>query len=119
MENRHKLSLQILGFLTALMMVLSVMLVLPQGMELTAQAISADYPVQLMNLASKDNSKVLTENGTTDNSAVVMKALGNDLSPSWRFDRVGADGNGTYFKICNAQSGRLLSPKNYNVSADS
>ena len=75
MENRHKLPLQILGFLTALMMILSVMLVLPSDMQLTAQAISSDYPVQLMNLASKDNSKVLTENGTTDNSAVVIGAI--------------------------------------------
>ncbi|MBE6876475.1 MAG: hypothetical protein E7496_07095, partial [Ruminococcus sp.] len=117
MEKRHKLSSQILGLLTALMMILSVLLVLPSGVSVPARAISTDYPVQLMNLASKNNSTVLTESGTADNSAVVMKALGNDLSPSWRFDRVGSDSKGTYFKLCNAQSGRLLSPLNYNVSA--
>lgn len=82
-----------------------------------ASAISTDYPAQLMNIATKDNSKVLTENGTSDNSALSVKALGNDLSPSWRFDRVGNDSNGTFFKIVNAQSGRLLTPLNYNASA--
>ena len=80
-------------------------------------AASVDYPVQLMNIASKNNNAVLTESGTADNSPAVMKSLGGDLSPSWRFDRVGTDGNGTYFKICNAQSGRLLTPKGYSVTA--
>lgn len=83
----------------------------------TASAISADYPAQLMNIATKDNSKVLTENGMADNSTVSVKALGNDLSPSWRFDRVGADSKGTYFKLVNAQSGRMLTPSGYNVKA--
>lgn len=80
-------------------------------------AASVDYPVQLMNIANKDASKVLTEEGVNDGAAVTVKALGNDLSPSWRFDRVGADSKGTYFKLVNAQSGRLLTPKGYNVSA--
>ena len=53
------------------------------AMTITADAASVDYPAQLMNLASKDNSAVLTENGTTDGSSVSMKALGSDLSPSW------------------------------------
>ncbi len=84
--------------------------------SLVSTAASADYPAQLMNLAVKDNSKVLTENGTADNSALSVKALGSDLSASWRFDRVGADSKGTYFKLINAQSGRMLTPKGYKVS---
>ena len=55
---------------------------------LQANAVSADYPAQLMNIASKDNSSVLTENGTKDNSTLSVKALGGDLSAAWRFDRV-------------------------------
>ena len=82
-----------------------------------AAAVSADYPMQLMNLASKDNSKVLAESGITDNSALSMTSPGSDLSPSWRFDRVGSDSNGTFFKLTNAQSGRLLTPKGYSVSS--
>lgn len=87
------------------------------GDPLEVQAASVDYPVQLMNLATKDNSKVLTENGTKDGSTLSVKALGSTLAPSWRFDRVGSDGNGTFFKICNAESGRVLTPQNYNVAA--
>ncbi len=87
------------------------------GISMPVEAVSADYPPQLMNIATMDNSKVLAENGTTDGSTLSVKALGNDLSPSWRFDRVGSDSKGTYFKLVNAQSGRLLTPVNYNVSA--
>ena len=87
------------------------------GAVLSAAAVSTDYPAQLMHLSAKDNSKVLTENGTSDGSALSLQALGSDLSASWRFDRVGKDENGTFFKLVNAQSGRLLTPRNYNVSA--
>ncbi len=87
------------------------------NISMPVEAASVDYPVQLMNIATKDNSKVLTENGTTDGSTLSVKALGSDLAPSWRFDRVGADSKGTYFKLVNAQSGRLLTPANYKVSA--
>lgn len=80
-------------------------------------AASVDYPAVLMNIAVKDNSKVLAESGTSDGSSVTAKASGSDLSQSWRFDRVGQDSKGTFFKLVNAQSGRLLTPKNYNVSA--
>ncbi|MGN0605597.1 MAG: RICIN domain-containing protein [Oscillospiraceae bacterium] len=84
---------------------------------LTVDAISTDYPMQLMNIAVKDNSKVLTENGTSDGSSLSVKALGNDLSPSWRFDMVGTDSKGTFFKLCNAESGRLLTPNGYSVKS--
>lgn len=87
------------------------------GAVLSAAAVSTDYPAQLMHLAAKDNSKVLTENGTSDGAALSLQTLGDDLSASWRFDRVGKDANGTFFKLVNAQSGRLLTPRNYNVSA--
>lgn len=86
------------------------------GTVLSAAAISTDYPAQLMHLASKDSTKVLTANGTSDGAALSLQTLGSDLSASWRFDRVGSDGNGTFFKLINAQSGRLLTPRNYNVS---
>lgn len=88
-----------------------------QNTSLEASALSVDYPAQLMNIATKDNSKVLTENGTSDNATLSVKALGNDLSPSWRFDRVGADSKGTFFKFVNAESGRMLTPAGYNVKS--
>ena len=82
-----------------------------------AEAVSTDYPAQLMNIAAKDNSAVLTENGTADSSPLSVRGLGGDLSQAWRFDRVNTDANGTFFKICNAQSGRLLTPAGYQVKA--
>lgn len=101
----------------SLVMLMAWLMPLFASQNMSASAISADYPAQLMNIATKDNSKVLTENGTSDNSTVSVKALGNDLSPSWRFDRVGSDSKGTYFKLVNAQSGRMLTPAGYNVKA--
>ncbi|MDE7121828.1 MAG: RICIN domain-containing protein, partial [Oscillospiraceae bacterium] len=114
-ENTHSPLIRLTGCLTVLAMLLAVLF--PADFELTADAISTDYPVPLMNIAVKDNSKVLTESGTKDNSGVATEKLGNTLAPSWRFDRVGADSNGTYFKLCNAESGRLLTPSSYTVTA--
>ena len=115
--KRTKLLRQAL--LLSLTMLASCILPLVQFAQqpLTVSAVSTDYPPQLMNLANKDGSSVLTENGTTDGSALTLKTLGNDLSSSWRFDRVGKDSKGTFFKIVNAQSGRLLTPQNYSVTA--
>ena len=99
--------------------VMTLCCVLPQfgsGLSLSVSAVSADYPPQFINIASKDHGAVLTESGTADGSAVTMKALGGDLAGSWRFDYVGKDSNGSFFKICNAQSGRMLTPQNYNVN---
>ncbi|MDE6787961.1 MAG: RICIN domain-containing protein [Ruminococcus sp.] len=101
----------------SLVMLMAWFMPLFASQNMSALAISADYPAQLMNIATKDNSKVLTENGTADNSTISVKALSNDLSSSWRFDRVGSDSKGTYFKLVNAQSGRMLTPSGYNVKA--
>ncbi|MDE6781567.1 MAG: RICIN domain-containing protein, partial [Ruminococcus sp.] len=86
-------------------------------MPIDAKAVSTDYPAQLMNISAKDNKTVLTENGTSDGSALSMKALGNNMSGSWRFDIVNTDSKGTFFKICNAESGRLLTPSGYSAKA--
>lgn len=113
MKSEHKYHIGILS----LVMIIAWLLPLFAFNNMNASAISADYPVPLINIATKDNSKVLTENGTNDNATLSVKALGNDLSPSWRFDRVGSDSKGTYFKLVNAQSGRMLTPSGYSVTA--
>lgn len=86
---------------------------------LVANAASADFPMQLMNIASKDNSMILAENGTADHSSVSMKTPDGSLSGSWRFDMVNTDSRGTFFKLVNAESGRMLTPDGYNVSESS
>lgn len=79
-------------------------------------AVSTDYPVQLMNIVSAENDGiVLSETGTADSSPLAAAELGGSLSCSWRFDYVGTDQNGAFFKICSAESGRLITPDNYSV----
>lgn len=85
---------------------------------ITSFAASVDYPAQFMNIATKDNSKVLTENDITDGSKLSVKSLGDNHAAIWRFDRVGTNSVGTFFKITNGQSGRLITPNNYDVSID-
>ncbi|MDE6775849.1 MAG: RICIN domain-containing protein, partial [Ruminococcus sp.] len=119
MKKKHKIISLILAFTMAFMCLNCISM--PSGIlqNLKVYAASVDYPAQLMNIAVKDNSKVLTADGSADSSTLSVKALGNDLSPSWRFDRVGADANGTFFKIVSAVSGRLITPSSYNVSKGS
>lgn len=101
----------------SLMLVISCLLPMfsRSGTVVSVSAVSTDYPMQLMNIATKDNSGVIAENGTADRSSLSVKTLGNDLSPSWRFDYVGTDANGSFFKIANAQSGRIITPLDYGV----
>lgn len=114
-QKNHCISKILCVMLTVVLALTSIMVVSEKNIQ-KANAASTDYPVQLMNIATKDNSKVLTENGTEDGSALSVASLGNTLSPSWRFDRVQKDSVGTFFKICNAESGRLLTPDKYSVS---
>ena len=114
-QTNHALSHRIISFLTAVALMLTTLLLfLPQN-SLTAQAISTDYPAQLVHLAAYDNSKNLSISGTADNSALSMSAS-TTLSEAWRFDYVGTDSKGSYYKIINQGSGRLLTPAGYNTS---
>ncbi|MCR5717502.1 MAG: RICIN domain-containing protein [Oscillospiraceae bacterium] len=116
--KRYSAFLQLMCILLSLVLAITVMLPeFARHSGLSAAAASVDYPAQLMNLASKNNASVLTETGTADGSALVMKALGSDLSCTWRFDRVGTESTGTYFKLTNVQSGRMLTPNGYKVTA--
>ena len=113
---------RLLTILTALIMCITVICssdyFFKYDSAMTSFAASVDYPAQFMNIATKDNSMVLTENGVTDGSGISVKSLGGNHAATWRFDRVGANTVGTFFKITNGQSGRLITPNNYNVSVD-
>ena len=89
------------------------------SVTMITNAASVDYPAQFINIATKDNSKVLAENGISDGSTLTVKKLDGTHSATWRFDRVGANSVGTFFKITNGESGRLITPDNYNVSEGS
>ena len=83
----------------------------------TAEAASVDYPPVLLRMSTADNSKHINISASADKSACVTAALQNNMNENWRFDYTGTDGNGSYYRIVNAATGRVLTPMNY--SADS
>ncbi|MCQ2416243.1 MAG: RICIN domain-containing protein [Oscillospiraceae bacterium] len=108
---------RIVSAVTALSAAVSVLIPLSAVPMQSVSAVSTDYPPQLMHIAAKDNSSVLSETAASDGAALKMSGLGGTFSGTWRFDRVGTDSNGTFFKITNAESGRLITPDNYRVTA--
>ncbi len=83
---------------------------------ITARAISTDYPVQLMRISTSDNSRNLNISGLSDNSALNTWTTNGVQNENWRFDYVGANSNGSFFKIVNQGTGRLITPKNYDTT---
>lgn len=86
------------------------------GGTLTAEAVSADYPAQLMRISTYDNSRNLNITGTADKSPLNTWITNGVQNENWRFDYVNTDSNGAYFKIVNQGSGRLITPMGYEVT---
>ncbi len=104
-----------LSLLTALVMVMSCLVgAMPLTME--ADAVSVDYPAQLVRISTADNSRNLNITGTTDKSACNTWNTNGSQNENWRFDYVGANSVGSFFKLVNQGSGRLLTPMGYDVS---
>lgn len=83
----------------------------------TAEAASADYPPVLLRMSTADNSKHISISASADKSACVTAALQNNMNENWRFDYTGTDSNGSYYRIVNAATGRVLTPMNYSADA--
>ena len=81
-----------------------------------AAGVSADYPAVLLRISTYDNSRHMNISGYDDKSETVASELKNTLNESWRFDYVGTDKNGSFYKITNMGTGRVLTPSGYNVS---
>lgn len=99
------------AFSFALLIAAIICTVLP---EQTAAA-SVDYPPVLLRIATSDNSRNLNIEGTADKSRCVTAALQNTQNESWRFDYTGTDGSGSYYRIVNQASGRVLTPMGYSA----
>ncbi|MBR4102381.1 MAG: hypothetical protein IKK51_11005 [Oscillospiraceae bacterium] len=82
-------------------------------------AISTDYPVQLVRISTADNGRNLNITGTADKSALNTWTTNGNQNENWRFDYVGTDSVGSFFKITNMGSGRLITPMGYAVSEGS
>ena len=85
--------------------------------EQTAEAASADYPPVLLRMSTADNSRHISISASADKSACVTAALQNNMNENWRFDYTGTDGNGSFYRIVNAATGRVLTPMNYSADA--
>lgn len=85
---------------------------------ITASAASADYPAQLVRISTADNSKNLNITGFSDNSSCNVWTTNGEQNENWRFDYVGTNSNGSFYKITNMGTGRLLTPKGYNTASD-
>lgn len=88
-------------------------------MPLESEAVSKDYAPQLINISLYDDSANLTAENTADKSAVTAESEDNALNEQWRIDYCGANSIGSYYKIINAASGRLLTPTGYSVTEGS
>lgn len=81
-----------------------------------AEAVSADYPAVLLRISTHDNSRHINISGYDDKSEVVASELKNTLNESWRFYYVGTDNNGSFYRITNMGTGRVLTPSGYSVT---
>ena len=82
----------------------------------SAEAASADHPAVLLRISTYDNSRHLNISGYDDKSAVVASELKNSQNENWRFDYVGTDSKGSFYKLTNMGTGRLLTPIGYNAA---
>ena len=53
--------------------------------------------------------------GYNDKDNVVASVQKNTQNENWRFDYVVTDNNGSFYKIVNMGTGRLLTPIGYNA----
>ena len=105
---------RLLGLLTGLLLMLTcITAAVPQ---LTPAAASTDYPALLLRISTYDNARNLNISGTADKSPMNTWTTNGVLNEDWRFDRVGSDSNGTYFKIVNQGTGRLITPMGYEAA---
>ena len=103
------------AFLTAVIMMLLFMSVSAVPSGYSAGAASVDYPAVLLRISTHDNSRHLNISGYDDKAAVVASALKNTQNENWRFDYVGTDSKGSFYKLTNMGTGRLLTPSGYSV----
>jgi pectin lyase len=87
---------------------------LPKGLE--AFGASADYPVQMVNISNGSGNIGLYD--TADISSLKLTNATSNWE-NWCIRYVGTDSKGSYYKVVNMESGRLLTPMKYNASSGS
>lgn len=107
--------LRLLGILTSLLMMFTCIAAAFPNL-LTAHAVSTDYPAQLVRISTSDNTRNLNISGYSDNSVLNTWTTNGAQNENWRFDYVGTNSNGSYFKIVNQGTGRLITPLDYETT---
>ena len=105
---------RLLGLVTAILLMLTcVAAAVPQ---ISVRAASVDYPAELIRISTADNARNLNISGTADKSPLNTWTTNGEQNENWRFDYVGTDSRGTYFKIVDQGCGRLITPLGYAVT---
>jgi pectin lyase len=77
---------------------------------------SVDYPVQMVNISNGKGNVGISS--TADISSLKLTTSTSN-SENWAIRYVGKDSKGSYYKIVNMESGRLLTPMKYSTSSGS
>ena len=106
---------RIIGALTAVILMLTLITAaFPAAIKTNAAA--TDYPAQLMRISIGDNSRNLNISGVTDKSPLNTWITNGDQNENWRFDLVGTNDTGSYFRIVDQGTGRLITPLDGSAS---
>lgn len=113
--SRH-LYPRIVGVLTSVMLMLT-LIAAAFPAALKTSAASTGYPVQLLRISTGDNSRNLNISGYSDKSALNTWTTNGEQNENWRFDLAGTNSTGSYFRIVNQGTGRLITPLDGSASA--
>ena len=119
MVSSLKSNLKRLLSLIVSLLLLAMCLCIDYPVGIDAKAVSVDYPAQLVRISTYDNSRNLNITGYSDNSACNTWNTNGVQNENWRFDYVGANSVGSFFKITNMGTGRLLTPLNFRILSTS
>ncbi len=86
--------------------------------SLDTYAASTDYAAQLIRISTKDNSRNLNISGYSDKSACNTWTTNGEQNENWYFVYVGTNSIGSYYKIINMGTGKLLTPYGYSTDED-
>ena len=115
---KKSLITRLLSLVTAFAIIIPIALSgMPENESMTASAASVDYAVELVRISTYDNSRNLNISGYSDKSPLDTWTTNGEQNENWRFDYVGTNSNGSFFKIVNQGTGRLITPYGYEVSA--
>lgn len=114
----NRIKSRLLGALTALLLTFTcIAAAFPQIADKVSAA-SVDYPALTARISTYDNSRNLNITGTADKTPLNTWPTNGGLNENWRFDLVGSDSNGSYYKIVNQGSGRLITPMMFATDAN-